>query len=470
MNKNNPSIIKISRLRFIIGILIGLLFSITFYSFLYLIREVFRILSVTESYDLWILTDKEVHFYNLVFAFISVIIGQSIAFSFLFDRPKSISETKNYRTTTIVNDQRALNWYFLSWFSKLAIVYGVMLGLDSHTAFYVFSFYPKYNYIFILIVIVLFLQTWNTLNLTFKSKGQKWMLISAVSISIIAFGISRINLIDYKKFNQIFLEKNTYYNYNFELSETNNYKQLYWPYIEKIYLVERKTEQANYEPLILIGNKEIALEKLQEKVLELYSLRREHDIPFVACRLYIHKSIKMGFVNQVKNELIKTGASRIDYAVTPINREYDKRYYHDYSVRMALPEWQADLKEAKSVYKDLVNFKNIIEVKKSESGYLINDSLIKVNQVKDILREFIQQNSDYVIKLNVDDDLIVSDYIGVSSNIRAVINELRDEYSEKKFSKQYDFLSNDEMIEVIDKFPQAIFEMTTELKEIIESE
>ena len=75
-----PNFIQISQLKIIIGLLLGLFFAFTFYSFLYLVRETFRILSLTETYDLWILTDKEVRFYNLIFAFISVIIGQAVAF------------------------------------------------------------------------------------------------------------------------------------------------------------------------------------------------------------------------------------------------------------------------------------------------------------------------------------------------------------------------------------------------------
>ena len=151
--------LNISRFKIIIGILVGLFISITFYSFLYLMREGFRILSVTEAYDLWILTDKEVYFYNLFFAFIAVIIGQSVTFIFWLDRPNSIDRKQNHRKISIINDQRALNWYFLSWFSILAIVFVLMFGLTIDGGFYVFSIYPDYNYIFILIVIVLFLQT-----------------------------------------------------------------------------------------------------------------------------------------------------------------------------------------------------------------------------------------------------------------------------------------------------------------------
>lgn len=51
---------KLSRFRLIVGGILGLFYSFSFYSFLYIIRESFRIFSTTENYDLWVLTDKEV--------------------------------------------------------------------------------------------------------------------------------------------------------------------------------------------------------------------------------------------------------------------------------------------------------------------------------------------------------------------------------------------------------------------------
>ena len=143
-----PNFIELSRFRLIVGGILGLLYSFSFYSFLYIMRESFRILSVTEKYDLWVLTNKEVTFYNLFFAFLSVIIGQSVCFVFWFDQPKKIFGIRNHRKTAIINDQRFLNWYFLSWFSKLAVVFGLFFGFTFHGSWHLFSLYPDYNYFY----------------------------------------------------------------------------------------------------------------------------------------------------------------------------------------------------------------------------------------------------------------------------------------------------------------------------------
>ncbi len=128
--------LEISNSRLITGIVIGLLFSFVFYSFLYIIREMFRIMS-EPFYELWVLTDREVSFYNLFFAFISVIFGQSICFNYWLNRPKRLFKSERFRKISIINDQRFLLWYFLSWFSKIGLVFGIMFGITLYGGFYV---------------------------------------------------------------------------------------------------------------------------------------------------------------------------------------------------------------------------------------------------------------------------------------------------------------------------------------------
>lgn len=466
-----PKFFEIPKFRLIAGILIGLFYSFAFYSFLYLTREVFRILSVTEDFDLWVLTDKEVNFYNLFFAFISVIISQSVCFTFWFDRPRKIFGKGHYKTTTIVNDQRVLNWYFLSWFSKLAIVYGIMFGLAFHGGFNVFSFYPDYNYIFILIIVVLFLQTWNSIRLAFKRKSLKWMLFSGVIISIVAFGLSRINLIDYKAINQSYLEKNIHHNYILELPETNSYERLYRrSLIEDIYMVKSKNPNKK-EPLIIVENNKADLNKLEEIIIHWQSMRSEYDIPHMVYQLHIDKTIKMGFINQLKNELAKSGGTRIAYAVVPRNPEYDIWYYKDFSFQTRIPNWHSDWFNPKEIFDDVIRFQNIIEINQSASGNcFINDEPVEKEKIKQTIKHLITNDSDYIIKFHVNDSVEFSDYFRVVSYSREVINELRNEYSKETYSEQFDWLDYEKMEEVKGKYPLRIFELTTDFKKMIKEE
>lgn len=428
-----PESIKISRFKLIVGILLGLFYSFAFYSFLYLIREVFRFVSVTETYDSWVLADHEVYFYNLIFALISVVIGQSVTFTFWFDRPRRISEKRKYRKTSIVNDQRALTWCFLSWFSGLALSFGVLFGIGLYAGFYVFNLYPNYNYIFILIVVVLFLQSWNTIRLTYKRKSLKWLLSSIVILSIIAFGFSRINLIDYKAVNGIYLQYNIPYNYNLELPESNTYESfIQLSLIENIYIVEPKNQQSGSEPIIIVDDENIGIEKLREKIAEWKSLRDGYDVPRMVYRLHIHKTIKMGFVKKVKSELINSDVSTIAYAVIPTNREYDDRYYQNLSFTVILPDWSYNSFVQSESNKGISKSQNIIEINQMTSGCFINDSLVKPNEITYTLKRLIQENSDYKINFQVDDNVEFSEYFKVLSSVMEAIDDIRNDYAEKE--------------------------------------
>ena len=128
-NHGNPNYFDISNSRLAGGLVIGLLYAFTLYAFFYMSREVFRLMSVSDTFDMWVLTDKEVNFYNLIFAFIAVIFAQSACFTFWLDRPRKIFRKFHYKNAYIVNDQRFLNWSFLSWAVRGATIIGLFFGM-----------------------------------------------------------------------------------------------------------------------------------------------------------------------------------------------------------------------------------------------------------------------------------------------------------------------------------------------------
>jgi len=472
LNKNflhkEPNFFEISRFKLIVGILIGLLYSFALYSFLNVSRELFRILSVSENYDLWILTDNQVNFYNLFFAFISVIFGQSICFVFWLDRPKKMFQKQNYRKTTIVNDQRVLNWNFLNWFSRLAALSGLWFGLTIQGGYYIFSLYPDYNYIFILIIIVLFFQTWNTIRFTYKRNSLKWLLYSIVIVSLVSFGLSKLNLIDYKTINQKFFQKNITYNYNLELPKTDCYKKIdRHSLVENIYVVKSKNPDSA-KPIIIVNNKEIVLQQLNDVIYNWQSMWRESEIPLMIYKLHIDKSVKMDFVNKLKNELTKSGITKIAYAVIPKNPKYDTRYYKDSSFPIKIINWHSKLFVPQEVYDGLNRFQNIIVIKQNTSGTcFINDKPVENDKIKKTIKDLITNNSDYMIKFSVNDSMKFSDYFRVISYSKEVIDELRNEYSNEKYAKQFNMLKYEDIIKVKNKFPFRIFELTTEFMKMI---
>lgn len=463
---NETELFKVPKSRLIMGLFAGLFFAFCFYAFMYLTRESFRLVSLTEDYDLWILTDKEVSFYNLIFAFISVIFAQSICFSFWFDKPQNLFSKRKFQRITIGNDQSALNTYFLFWFSELAVVFGLSFGLTFKGGFYAFSLYPKYNYIFVLIIIILFLQTWNSIRRTNKQHSLKWMFISMIIVSTIAFGLSKVNLIDYKSINNIALQKNIPYKYNLEVPESNCYEsKLENRSLTKDIYVVRNKQQENSIPQIFIDNQEVTFNGLGLKILDFQSSINESDINLCIYQLHIDKTIKMVFINDLKNEMAKINALKIAYAIVPTNAQYDKRYYKDYSFRVRLPNYNSENNSLLDIYKETTEFENIIEIENIDSGvYKINGKPYLVENIKQTIKEKIKWNPNYVVRFNINDNIDFSAYFNIISKTKEAVNELRNEYALTNYSTEFENLELEQMDRTIEKYEFRIFEITNEMK------
>lgn len=465
-----PELFKVQKSRLIFGLAAGLIFAFCFYALMYLTRESFRFVSLTENYDLWILTDKEVSFYNFIFAFISVIFGQSICFVFWFEKPLNLYSRKRFQYKAIVNDQKYLNSIFLFWFSEMAIIYGLSFGVTYQSGFYTFGFYPKYNYFFVLIILVLFFQTWNSIRKINKKNSMKWMLISLLMVSSIAYGLSKVNLIDYKSINSIALQKNIPLKYNLEVPESNcDESKFENRSMKQVIYVVRNKQKMYSTPQIFIDNVEVTINNLGSKILEFQSNKNESDIAMCIYHLYIDKTINMKFISELKNEMVKANALKIAFAFVPPNPEYDKRYYNNYSIRIRLPKYDSENYNLIDTYKKLNEFENIIEVRNTDFGELIiNGKTYWDDTIKQVIKESIKRNPNYIIKFHINYNVDFSVYFKLISKTKEAVDELRNEYSLLTFSKEFDDLNDGEMNETVNKYGFRIFDMTNELRKVLD--
>lgn len=464
-SKNHINI-KISKLNLIAGIFIWLSYSLLLYSLLYLSREVFRIFSKDFAGSLWILNDEEVNFYNLFFAYISTIISMNISIQFLLDRPKKYFSRNNIAKHKIINDQRVLSWYFLSWFSKLAIVFGILFGCTFWGGFYVFSFYPEYNYLFVLIIIVLFLQSFTTLSLKVKTKGIKLILLMALIVSIISFSISRINLVDYKKINKVFLNNDIYHKYSVDIPETLFFEKHYrYSNTEDIYLVS--TNVAKSDSLAIIFDSEnIKLHDFHDLLTEIKFYYHQQIPTRSYLRLHIDRTIKMGLVNIILKQLSNAGIRLIEYAVVPKNREYNKRYYNKLSIYFGSPYFDSDLFPFEVINESFNEVSNIIELKiKGNNSFYWNNLEVKPLQLKNKITEAIHKDPNYLIKFYIYNDVSFDSYITVVSTAIGVINEFRENESFNLYSKKYKELNYGEKNTINAIHRLHMFQITEEMFE-----
>ncbi len=450
---------RLSTFKLVSGVVVALLMSFVFYFFSCAMLEAFRVMTLTPEYDIWVPSEKERSFYQLFFAFVSAVFAQSFCLAYWFDGPRRFFEQRHRSAVQIVNGQRNLNWYFLYWFAKVLLCWFCIFGFPG--AFYAFSLYPDFKHLFVLLIIVLFLHPWVAMRQAFKRKTVKWMALSAALVTILAFGMSRVNVVDYKSLDNTFLSRNVPHRYSLELPETDAVLKMQRASLSKIvYLVQDKDEP---EPqcLVIVDGKIVDLPTFSGSMEDWRLCHNEADIPLLTCCLNIDKKVKMKDVDEVLQALADIRFYRIQYAVVPRHRELDVRYYNFLALNaMRLPiRFYGD-----SIYQQWVEGvgeipNQIMVTSLGAETYNVNGTLVEGTECKTVFKDLIQQDLDYTIRLKVDGEMLYGDYMTVVASAREALDELKDEYAMKKYLRRMNQMcSYDEEMEIHNHFPFRFFE------------
>ena len=191
--------ITISKFRFWGGFIVSTLLSFSVYLFFTCLRDLYRLFSLTEDFEYLKFSSEELQFYNLFYAFLGLLIGLHFYLKISFDTNKQfLSKDILFKKSKTINNQNSLIWYFLSFFSKVSVIYGGFImssfGLEKNYNLNLFNhinFYREYKLLFLLIILVLLSQSLMTPMITFKTKIKIVLLII-----LFAFLFSQFNLID----------------------------------------------------------------------------------------------------------------------------------------------------------------------------------------------------------------------------------------------------------------------------------
>lgn len=464
----------IPRGRLLMGVFVGLLFASCFYAFLYICREALRILFfMTEDYDVLVLSDATMYFYNFILAYIATVLGQSLCFICWFEIPLRKLGKYASQMRTVINDQRSMNFYFLSWFSRLAYVFVLLIGGTMGGGIYVIRTFSDYKYILILVILVLFLHTWLTIRRLFNGKSFRWMLVSAIFLSVFSFGLSRINLIDYKRINEIILSKNINYTHLLQLPEAVCFERMNSENRRRatLWIAENKDKFTDADPVIFIkhfgryeayNGEQIPFDSLKE-----YFYRWDQDTweetKYEPCVLYIHRDIKMNYVNRIKKCLAELQAYRIQYAVLPSVREYDDRYYTYLAFPLVTSRYFAEAEGWQELQKVSSIPKYVHDLYTTATGeILFNGTKVQFDDFKDFIQHKIQVMPDYCIKYYIHNNSTYAEYIFIVSTIMQAIHELRNDYSFEVYQRTYGNLEWDETKVIRERLPYRVVEIPIE--------
>lgn len=429
--------VSLNRTKFVIGLAIGIGYAFSFYSFLFGMREFFRVFSLfNNDFCFWILPEEERHFSNLFFAMIAVILGQSQAILYWIDKPRRPWEMRNRMNRTIVNDQRVLNWSFLHFFGKVGVQFGILTGMIFSSNLLGIKLYPDYRWAFWLCALVLFLQTWSTIRACWGNRSWKWMGLTAMILLLIAFGFSRINVVNYESINMHYQRHNPFYVYAIELPESQYTHRLYdRSYSSVIFLVD---DPNHIKEVLRVDRNANTIPDLSSWYLSIAQLRIERPHDPLLIQLFIDKDISMLHVNKLKQELNPLG-------------------YHKYVHILAEPGLSSNsacsnersIISRNSIYNLPVpppfTYQEVLSMVRKESGYLkltndttgnaliCNNQSVPIDHFRGFLMDWIVKYPEYAIEYQVHNDFSYAHYIKTLELVHLAVDDLRREYIRKEY-------------------------------------
>ena len=435
------------------GIILGMIVSICLYVFAFYIFETLRSCPQFSRNNLYIFTENEMSLYKWFYAVSSIILGHAITIKFLSSNVKRQINTPKkarIRLINIQNDQTYFSTYFLHW------IFGCLcwLGFIINFSPYYWSrmridFYEDYTYLFFLLPLVLWLSSWTNLLRLFKRKTYKWMLISFVSIFILSFGLSQVNVVDYKGFNENYLKNRPVLQYTYDLSSSEcSQKHEKKSRLIKFYIGYKKSEP-NPQPTILFNESPIVLSQVPEVIVSQQSRKREAIIPFITTVLVADKNIPMTFIDSFKNELRSVNALKISYTTQSAYENPRIFTTSNLGLGQVLPPF-SDINDLKLsnpppppppfifLESDPTN-KIQIRLNKDNS-VLLNGVNIKMNELAPKLKFLISEGNDYAINFTKDSTCTLDQYIQAQTQMRLAIQSLRNKLSQELYNEPYDKL------------------------------
>ena len=446
----------ITKERLILGIVIGLAATFFIYGFQYLLREAMRLMSKGFDHLPNILSTFERNTFNWFMAAIALIIGNSIGISYIFSGNQGDFGKRNFKNRRIVANQTFLNSYFLFWFAKICIPISFFsMGFTD------FNFLPEFMIPMILLVLVLYLETWKTLIIVLGKGRYKYLLLHFSGFVLISFGISKIDFVNYKALDA----QELMYSPIVDLPQTYFVNISYFDSYRNVFLNNENKDELlfrYYENYLSDSYTDFLDFKLRHWSPERFSIRLSAD-----------KQTKMKFIKDVQQQIVKAGMNTIIYA-TEAEDEVAKRFSSDgIKVKFNGNKYYENNRGNSNAF-----FRNTLDVEKDfkpldtlkifiSDKVVIDNVVVPKNMLARKFKNHINQNTIFQYNFNL--DITYQDYINVLSAHLKAVNNLRSENrnvalemddESYRFKNITEFLENEQHL--CDEFPFRVIEKITD--------
>ena len=383
--------ITISKFRFWGGFIVSILLSFSLYQFFIIGRDFLRLLTFSDNFNYLELNSNELFFYNLFYATLSLLVGQTYFLKIVFDKNKNIYEKRvQFKRKKVVHDQNILIWFFLSWFIRTV---GFIADTHHHL-----NFYSDYKHLFFLILLILSLQSWQVLGLTIRN-SFKYLISSFIIISVLAFGFTKINLIDFEDYFKKQHTQNPYIKKNIELPKIHFTETLSFRNKELEIFVSKKGE-------IYFSGEKRNLSDLKKILLDTNSEAYRYNNFNSFVQLNIDEKTSLKHLYKLKKIINTYSDFKIAYSAYPVDLIYPKTYYQDKS---------EGIFEGRKVgfYENEI----ILELT-NENELLVNNSVYNCQEIASTISKHILKSKNYRITFKLKENALFSDYLKLLSYAR----------------------------------------------------
>lgn len=440
------------------GIALGISYAYFFYAFTYILRESFRYICLSTDFEFWILNPEERSYYNFILALFASIFGLNTCLIYIFNRPLPTQPRRLLNHHRIFNNQTLLSGYFLSWMSKILLVYFIFFGLILSVGNYRVSIYPDYKLLFYYIAIVLFLQSWLQLVRVYKMKGQKAMLFSGIILVMNAWICSKWEIIDYRKIDEICLSQNSTKFNRVNLPEADP-----TVFLNKEMMVEELIVYENPDstiPLTIIyEGKSIAMDDIDSVVINARLKRMDSDIRKFTYRICADRTTKMKHLKKLENTLLKSGKASLTYGVIPEKRTFKKSYYTNCAVNFPDDKWKSDSLSVLWPGKQMGNPINTIHIEIGAESFGINGNKYDKSTFYAKLTNEIKEDPHQILLLKTEEECRLSEYIYFLSRLNSDYQFIRNEHSLYYMATEFEICSPEEQDYIKRIFPIKLIEV-----------
>lgn len=420
MNSSSFSpIFQFKKTKFWIGVFIAIGQSLALYLFLNLMLDTIRYCTL-DSYIFHILSQLDRFYFNLIFAYFALISGFHLLLQWVIKPPFTLNIHKYGYKRNNWRDHFYLSEIFFYILFSLIIFYA-KISFNMQRWFFDVT---TDGYVLIFPFLVLFAY-FLSIFLIFSKRRLKYrplfIIGSFLVISIFAFGMANLNIINYKKWDNQFLAKNPQRLCNFHIVKSAVYDDIYFGKHYEFKPIYFYLNPSGAEEIIL-EKKIIGFEQLGNS-LQKYNLENDPSTEHVP--IYIDIELKWELYHQLRELLYKNQIKSIFFMIYdpqqifPFEENYLKVLKYKISDYLFNPMNEETLKS------EFQKISNLIQITYIDyQTYQVNGSNMLSDSLHNTLKSMILSDSNYLIQYKFHKDISFGAYFKLFVIMKEVLFEL----------------------------------------------